>query len=180
MKEISTCSSVGLHVPASQSQDSEGDSKMRGAILRWSLQGWLFAHVPAGWSGKMSPEYCRAGKEAILPRSCLCSPVGKSLSQRGNGNAQDSSPPLPADSAWVGEYLTLNIPESNNFQGLSRSEGDVSSLSDILETANVSPEFSLGAKFARGILRRAEERGEKLPAEIESACRSILRTSTAG
>ena len=180
MKETSTCSSVGRLVPASPSPDSAGGLKIRGAILRWSLQGWLFAHTPVGWSGKMYPEYFRAGKDAILPHSCLCSQAGKFPPRNASGSAPDSSLPRPEGSAWVGEYLTLNIPESNNFQGLSRSEGDVSSLSDILESANVSPEFSLKESFAKGILRRAGERGEKIPAEIESACRSILRISTAG
>ena len=180
MMEKSICSSAGHLAPASPSPDCVEVSKTREVTLRWSLQGWLFAHMPVGWYGKMSPEYCRAGKDAILPRFFHCSQDGKSLSRIESGRTQDLSARLPEHSAWVGECLTLNIPEFNNFQGLSRSDGDVSSLSDILETAKVSPEFSLGANFARAILRRAEERGEKLPAEIESACHSILRTSTAG
>ena len=180
MKETSTCLSEERHVPASQSPDSGKDSKMRGAILRLSLQGWLFAHAPAGWSGKMSPEYCRAGKEAILPRSCLCSPVGKSPFRKESGETPESSRQPPVDLAWVGEYLTLNIPESNNFRGLSRSDGVVLSLSDILEERKSFSKYFLTENFARAILRRAEERGESLPPEIESACRSILRISTAG
>ena len=180
MMEKSTCSSAGHPAPASPSPDSEEVSKTREVTLRWSLQGWLFAHTPVGWYGKMSPEYCRAGKDAILPLFSHCFQGGKFPLRSESGKTQVSSRQLPELSAWVGECLTLNIPEFNNFQGLSRSDGDVSSLSDILEAAKVSPEFSLGANFARAILRRAEERGEKLPAEIESACRSILRTSTAG
>ena len=178
--EKSICSSAGHLAPASPSPDCAKVSKTREATSRWSLQGWLFAHTPVGWYGKMSPEYCRAGKDAILPLFSHCFQGGKSLSRIESGRTQDLSARLPEHSAWVGECLTLNIPEFNNFQGLSRSDGDVSSLSDILEAAKVSPEFSLGANFARAILRRAEERGEKLPAEIESACHSILRTSTAG
>lgn len=180
MKATSTCSSGELPVRASQSPDSAAGSKIRGAILRWSLQGWLFAHMPAGWCGRTCPAYLRVTADAILPRSCLYSSAGTSASRRAVGAIPDSSPELPEASAWVGECLTLNTPESNNFRGASRSDGDVSSLSDILEAAKVSPEFSLTANFARAILRRAEERGEPLPAEIESACRSILRTSTAG
>ena len=93
-----------------------------------------------------------------------------------DGAGPDSSPEPPDATAWAGECLTLNIPEFNNFQGRSRSEGDVSSLRDILETGPVSPEFSLTEKCAAGILRRADMRGDPLPealrATLERASRS--------
>ena len=105
---------------------------MKEAILRLSLQSWLFAHTPSGWSGKTSPAYYRASAERILPPSYRCSSDGKSGSQTESGERPDSSPEPPDASAWVGECLTLNIPEFNNFQGRSRSEGVVSSLSGII------------------------------------------------
>ena len=149
---------------------------MKEEASRLSLQGWFFAHAPAGWSGKMSPEYCRAGKEAILPPFYRCSSDGKSPSPSGSGRRPESSQEPPDVSAWVGECLTLNIPEFNNFRGRSRSEGSVSSLRDILEAGPVSPEFSLTEKCAAGILRRAEMRGDPLPevlrATLERASRS--------
>lgn len=41
---------------------------MKEAILRLSLQGWLFAHMPDGWSGKMSPcaEECAATRRGTF------------------------------------------------------------------------------------------------------------------
>ena len=180
MTEASNCLSAGRLAQASPSPGSDVDLMTRGATLRWSLRDWLFAHMPAGWSGKMSPAYSRATAEAILPRSFLSSQDGKSGFQTEAGGIPESSPAVQDASAWVGECLTLNTPESNNFRGASRSDGDVLSLSDILEDANVSPEYYLTANCVRAILRRAEERGEPLPAKIESACRSILRIWTAG
>ena len=149
---------------------------MTEAASRLSLQDWLFAQAPAGWSGKMCPAYYRAGKDQILPPSYRLSPDGRSASRAADGAGPDSSPEPPDATAWAGECLTLNIPEFNNFQGRSRSEGDVSSLRDILETGPVSPEFSLTEKCAAGILRRADMRGDPLPealrATLERASRS--------
>ena len=89
---------------------------MKEAILRLSLQGWLFAHMPDGWSGRMSPAYYQASAAKILPPSYRCSSGGRSPSPTGNGERRDSSPPPPDASTWVGECLTLNIPEFNNFR----------------------------------------------------------------
>lgn len=68
---------------------------MREETSRLSLQGWLIAQMPAGWSGKTSPEFCRAGKAAILPPSYRCSSDGKSPSPSGSGRRPDSSPEPP-------------------------------------------------------------------------------------
>ena len=149
---------------------------MKEATLRSSLQDWLFAHAPAGWSGKMSPEYLRAGADAILPPSCRCSSAGTSRFRSGNGEMRDSSHARPDATAWVGECLTLNIPEFNNFQGRSRSEGSVSSLWDILETGGLSEEYSLTGKCAEGILRRAEKRKDRLPKGLAVALANASRS----
>ena len=150
---------------------------MKEATSRSSLQDWLFAHAPAGWSGKMSPEYLRAGADAILPTSCRCSPDGRSPSPEEDGRRPDSSREPPDASAWVGECLTLNIPEFNNFRGRSRSEGSVSSLRDILETGELSEEYSLTGKCAEGILRRAERRKDRLPKGLAVALANASRST---
>ena len=150
---------------------------MKEEASRLSLQGWFFAHAPAGWSGKMSPEYCRAGKEAILPPFYRCSSDGKSPSPSGSGRRPESSQEPPDVSAWVGECLTLNIPEFNNFQGRSRSEGSVSSLWDILETGELSEECSLTGTCAEGILRRAERRKDRLPKGLAVALANASRST---
>ena len=153
---------------------------MKEAILRLSLQSWLFAHTPSGWSGKMSPAFYRVGKEAILPPSYRCSSDGKSGSQTESGERPDSSPEPPDASAWVGECLTLNIPEFNNFQGRSRSEGDVSSLSEVLVRGRIPPRYFLTAKCAAGMYRRVEKRGKTLPPILDGALKALLAASRGG
>ena len=150
---------------------------MTEAASRLSLQDWLFAHAPAGWSGKMCPAYYRAGKELILPPSYRLSPDGRSASRAADGAGPDSSPEPPDATAWAGECLTLNIPEFNNFQGRSRSEGSVSSLWDILETGELSEEYSLTGKCAEGILRRAERRKDRLPNGLAVALANASRST---
>ena len=147
---------------------------MKEETSRLSLQGWLFAHTPAGWSGKTSSEYCRAGKEAILPPSYRCSSDGKCPSPSGSGRRPESSQEPPDVSAWVGEYLTLNIPEFNNFRGRSRSEGSVSSLSEVLVRGPIAKRYFLTERCAVGIYRRAEKRGKVLPPVLKAALDLML------
>ena len=146
---------------------------MKEATSRLSLQGWLFAHTPVGWSGKTSPEYCRAGKEAILPPSYRCSSGGKFPSPSGSGRRPDSSQEPPDATAWVGECLTLNIPEFNNFRGRSRSEGVVSSLSEVLVRGPIAPKYFLTVKCAAGMYRRVEKRGKTLPPVLAAGARNF-------
>ena len=147
---------------------------MNEATSHSSLQGWLFAQTPAGWSGKMSPAYCRAGRDAILPPSYRCSSDGKSPSPAASGKRPDSSPPPPDVSTWVGECLTLSIPEFNNFRGRSRSEGSVSSLSEVLVRGPIAPRYFLTERCAVGIYRRAEKRNKVLPPVLKTALDLML------
>ena len=153
---------------------------MKEAILRLSLQGWLFAHMPDGWSGKTSPAYYQASAAKILPPSYRCSSAGRLRSPTGSGERRDSSPPPPDASTWVGECLTLNIPEFNNFQGRSRSEGVVSSLSEVLVRGRIAPRYFLTAKCAAGMLCRVEKRGKQLPAMLERALKALVGASAGG
>ena len=153
---------------------------MKEAILRLSLQSWLFAHTPAGWSGKMSPAYYQVGKEAILPPSYRSSSDGRSESRQESGERQDLSPEPPDASACVGECLTLNIPEFNNFRGRSRSAGVVSSLSEVLVRGKIAQKFFLTVKCAAGMLRRVAKRGKQLPAMLERALRALVGISAGG
>ena len=151
---------------------------MKEAILRLSLQGWLFAHMPAGWSGKMSPAYLRAGADAILPAFYRSSSDGNLGSPTdGSGGRPDSSPVPPDASAWAGECLTLDIPEWNNFRGRSRSEGNVSSLWELLETGPVPARHYLTANCAGGVLRRAEKMKKPLPPVLEAALKGIVASA---
>jgi hypothetical protein len=64
------------------------------------------------------------------------------------------------------EFLTLSISDWPN-------DANVCLLSDVLETGEVPHRFFLSAKACRGILRRAEKRGKKLPEMLEAALRQV-------
>ena len=70
---------------------------------------------------------------------------------------------------------TLNGAEWTGGRKPSRSAGDVSSLSDVLETGPHLRAYCLSAKACSGILRRAEVRGKKLPAMLERALLSVVQ-----
>ena len=69
-----------------------------------------------------------------------------------------------AGMASPGGFLTLNISEWP-------SDGAVYSLSEVLET-DAQHKFFLSARAARGVLRRAEKRGRKLPLLLEQSLRA--------
>ena len=98
---------------------------------------------------------------------------------KDDGASAESSPTPPDASAWRGECLTLNTPEFPNFQGRSRSDGVVSSLSDILIRGPVPQRFYLTVKCAVGILRRAANRGKRLPEILRRALLRIVRSASA-
>jgi len=70
---------------------------------------------------------------------------------------------------WAYRVLDAQWCEHTGIPAPSRSAGDVSSLSDVLETGPVPPRFSLSAKACSGILRRAERRGKELPPMLKVA-----------
>ena len=136
---------------------------------RSNLSAWLIAQGYDGQSGKMCPVYFQAGPEKILPASYRCCADGKSKSPKEAGASVESSCLHRDALEWRGESLTLNIPEFPNFRGRSRSEGDVSSLSDILIRGSIPQRYYLTARCAEGILRRAERRGKPLPPVLKEA-----------
>lgn len=71
------------------------------------------------------------------------------------------------------ECLTLNTSEHAAAAGLSPSDVDVCSLSDILETGAVPQRYYLTAKACAGILRRAERRGKDLPKALSAALKAV-------
>ena len=153
------------------------DSPTHGATSPSNLLNWLTAQGYAGRSGKTFPVSFQALGERILPASYRCSADGKSKSPETDGENAGSSLPPPDVSDWRGAYLTLNIPEFPNFRGQSRSDGDVSSLSDILVRGNIPSKYYLTKKCAAGILHRAERRGRPLPPVLKAA---LLRQTQSG
>jgi hypothetical protein len=64
------------------------------------------------------------------------------------------------------ESVTLNTSECPN--GVVES-----SLSDILATGSLPPQYFLSKKACAGILRRAAKRGKDLPLLLEQALRTV-------
>jgi hypothetical protein len=102
-----------------------------------------------GLCGKMSPASCLATEDGILVPSS------------GRWGSWGMAGPI---ASW-----TLNGSEHNDTPAPSRSAGDVSSLSDVLETGPVPPRFFLSPKACAGILRRAEKRKKTLPEHLRLA-----------
>ena len=172
-----TCSSGAHPVRAILSQDCEKVSPIPAETSPLSLSGWLIAQGCDGRYGKTFLVSCPAGPEKILPASYRFCAGGKLMSPKVDGAKAVLSSPLPDVSAWRGELLTLSIPEFPNFRGRSRSEGDVSSLSDILIRGSIPQRYYLTAKCAEGILRRAERRGKPLPPVLKAALERQAKSS---
>ena len=68
-----------------------------------------------------------------------------------------------------GSLWMRNTSEHANSLGLSHNEGDVCSLSEILETGPVARRYFLSSRACSGILRRAEKRGKQLPPMLHTA-----------
>ena len=148
---------------------SDWDSKVNEAFSLSTLYDCALNLESAGLCGKTSPLLYPAGTARILQDSSLFSADGNCPSRTEVGVNAESSPTHPDISAYRGEYLILNLPEWNNFRGRSRSEGSVSSLSDILVTGVIPPRYYLTVKCAVGILRRAARRGKELPPVLKEA-----------
>jgi hypothetical protein len=69
--------------------------------------------------------------------------------------------------------LTLSISDWH-------SGASVCSLSDILETGTVPQRFFLSSTACKGILRRAENRGKKLPQPLEAALQMVVQATGNG
>ena len=77
-----------------------------------------------------------------------------------------------------GSRLHVSSECRSDDAGCSSSEP---SLTEILEPPqNVPARYSLSARAARGILRRAEKRGRTLPSHLSAALAAVARTTTTG
>ena len=173
----STCSSGGRLARTSPLPENGWDLTVSAASSLSTLFDFALKLERGGYCGKMSPRLYQAMPEKTSQDLFLSSAAGTSPCQVTAGGSQGSSPELPVISVYAGEYLTLNTPEFPNFQGRSRSEGSVSSLSDILVVGNIPPKYYLTVKCAEGILRRAERRGKPLPPVLKAA---LIRQSQSG
>jgi hypothetical protein len=126
----------------SQSPDCEREWTERVVSSPSSLLTLLADYGPDGWYGRTSPASCRLMEEGRLE------PFSDSWGNSGMGSPT--------------EFLTLNTSEFH-------SAAVASSLSDILETGDVPQRYFLSATACRGILRRAEKRGKRLPEALRLA-----------
>ena len=148
-KNKSTSSLGALRASLSLWQDSEEDSPIPVEDSCSLTLKSLGVSAPDGLCGKMSPVFCPATEEGILE------PSSGRWGTWGMGGPTGS---------W-----TLNGSEHTGIPLPSRSAGDVSSLSDVLETQPVQPKFFLSPKACKGILSRAAKRGKILPKILQSA-----------
>ena len=177
MKEKSTSSSEVRPASPTPTQGCGAESPTRADRSPSNLSGWLKGRMSAGWRGRTSLASSRAVEGGTLPLFSPPSPDGTSSRRETDGGTPGSSPTRTDASAFRGEFLTLNIPEFPNFLGRSRSEGVVSSLSDVVETGKAPPRYSLATNYAEALIRRAERLGYSLPPTMERVLRNVLRRS---
>ena len=152
--QLSMFSSEELPASRSPSPDSERD--WRTLVATWPSSFWqlLIATSPPSSFGRTSPVSCHRTADGILAPS--------------SGGWQNSGM-VSATECW-----TLSTSEHAATPELSRSEGGVCSLSDVLEMAgNVPPRYYLSSKACRGILRRAGKRGKVLPPQLQAALQAV-------
>ena len=143
--------SVDSPAKTSQLQESVEDllENARDYFLKWS--GSLKKPKLSGSSLKMSPGYCHLTTEGIWESSS-----GRWLNS-GMGSRTG--------------FLTLNTLEYPN-------AAVESSLSDVLEmTGEHLHKYSLSAKAAQGILRRAGRKGKQLPEQLNDALCKISQSA---
>ena len=105
--------------------------------------------VPAGSSGKTSPGFSAQTAEKISVHS--------------------SGKLMKSGIVSRGECWMLNMCEWTVTLVPFLKEDGVCSLSDILETGDIPPQYYLSPDACRGILRRAESRGRELPEVLRQA-----------
>ncbi len=152
--------------PASHSVSpgSEAEWQTRVATSRYNFLGYLQNAAPAGWSGKMSPTSCPPG---AMRRQIIRDESGKPTILTPSSQAFAKS-----GIASHGEYWMLNTSVWPN-------DASVCSLSHILEATgdHLTPYF-LTPRACQGILRRAANRGRRLPHLLRTVLEHVAQTTT--
>jgi hypothetical protein len=149
--QLSMFSSEAHHAKVSRWLDFGKECKTREETSRLSILQSLTNIGPIGWYGKTSPVSCRQTQDGILE------PLSGAWSNSGI--------------ARPGECLTLSTSEFH-------SDAAVCSLSDVLETGEIPQKYFLSQKACKGILRRAEKRGKKLPEPLQVALTQVAGRKT--
>ena len=157
-------------------------SQAKGRVLKepvpashLTLCDWLMKRAVNTSSGKTFPAYSvPTGEEISLP-FYPCSADTPSTFRKTDGSQAESSRTADLTAmASRGECWTRNLPEFPAFRSPYPNADGVCSLSDVLETGNVPPQYYLSPTACRGILHRASKRGKSLPEILEKA---LLRQS---
>lgn len=149
-----TFSWVELPANLSASQDSDADSTTHAETSRSSISDWLNESGLATSSGKMCPVSCHPAEDGTLVPSS------------GRWRSSGMGSPIECWTLSGAEWTSTLVP--------SHSDGDVCSLSDVLEaTHDVPLRFYLSQKACAGILRRAERRGKALPEALRLALKTV-------
>ena len=167
-----------LPVNRSASRESDSDWMTRAATSPLSSLRWLDEFAPAGWSGRMSPASCHLGLVTRQSRLTMQGMDGRSTSQKQVISTPSSTSFASAGIVDATGCLTLNMCEWPGTNEPSLSDGDVCSLSDILETTAVPSRYYLTAKACLGILRRAGKRGKELPPMLHRALSAVAGASS--
>ena len=131
---------------------------------------WQTTSPPGGCCGKTSPEsYLRR-----IMRLDASWQLFAELTPPSSLQGEDGSTPIAVwwpdpKEPWRGGCLTPNGTEFPNDENVC-----LSWLWQVLETGPVPTRFYLSANACRGILRRAERRGKKLPEMLEAALRARI------
>ncbi len=158
MQDQLTFSWLEPHASPFQLQDSGKDSKTHAETSCLPTLQSLHVYGLDGLFGKTSPVSCRQTEDLILV------PSSGGWQNWGMGSRTG--------------FSTLNGAEHTGIPVPSRNAGDVSSLSDVLETQPLPQRCCLSAKACSGILRRAERRGKKLPEPLRRALESVATTQS--
>lgn len=126
------------------------------------------------WCGKTSPELLPQTEEKILEKSSKKRSESRTktplyLDLREENGEQ-------AVASWETDSPLLGVYSMHSF-GESPSAAVESRLSQILEE-NPHPKYSLSERACRGILRRAEQRGKRLPEMLQNALESRIAEFT--
>ncbi len=173
--------SEAVHASHSRSPENVSDWTIRAATSPLNSWRWLNEFAPAGWRGRMSPASCHLG--LVTRQTRLSTKMENGLVQLTENGApifQKQAISTPSSSSFANAgivdatgCLTLNLSEWPGSSGLSPNEGDVCSLSDILERIAVPSRYYLTPKACAGILRRADGRGKDLPEILSLALRAV-------
>lgn len=160
--QLSMFSSEEPPASPTASPDSEQDWMIRVATSCSPLLQLLADIGPRGWFGRTSPVSFQVKEAPILEAFWGYSADKKSKSPSTGGETAESYRASRALTASHGECLTLSSSEYP-------SVGVACSLSDVLETGDLPPQYYLSARACEGILRRAEKRGKALPQALQQA-----------